>query len=216
MLGWLKRSKARLTPAIAADGDELFRAARTDTNKIDDDLLFPSWPPPNPREIIAHRTFYKERMRYRQYRAPEGVYEDSPLYALYRLYEWIMVGHSDNMRNELECFWWNSWPVASIPDPGEQGDPERYAVLACIPALLVESFNKRSESGLRRDGASSGPVSGSETEPAWAAHVGPVRALMHIPETQRSLQIKSLYDPAASSAFKKKNILMRKPDLHFT
>lgn len=212
MLGWLKKSKAKFSSANSNYGDELCRAARIGPNKIDDEVLFPSWPPPNPREMLTRRAFYRERMRCRQYRAPEGIFEDSPLFSLFRLYEWIMVGNADNMRNELECFWWNRWPVASIPDPGEQGDPERYAVLACIPALLVESFNERSESGLRRDGAPLGP----EAEPAWAATVEPLKTLLHIPEGQRSgRQVKSFHDVAASQAFKRKNILIKRPDTQF-
>ncbi|ODA82738.1 hypothetical protein RJ55_01247 [Drechmeria coniospora] len=68
----------------------------------------------------------------RKYRAPKGIFDDSPLYTLYRMYEWIMVGHVIHLRDELEIFWWTSWPVSAIPDPGEQGDADRYAVLACI------------------------------------------------------------------------------------
>ncbi|KAM5367198.1 hypothetical protein ACJZ2D_010188 [Fusarium nematophilum] len=73
----------------------------------DDELLFPSWPPLNPREMLSRQAFYKDRMKHRKYRAPMGIFTDSPLYALYRLYEWIMADHTVNMRNELELFWWN-------------------------------------------------------------------------------------------------------------
>ncbi|EEY19834.1 conserved hypothetical protein [Verticillium alfalfae VaMs.102] len=108
------------------------------------DDLFPCWPPPSPRAILSRRAAYSDSLCRRRYRAPRGVFEDTPVFALYRLYEWIMAGHTVNMRNELEMFWWARWPVASIPDPDpDDPDPERRAVLACIPALLVESFNER-------------------------------------------------------------------------
>lgn len=117
--------------------------------------------------MLSRRELYKDRLGYRKYRGPKLVFEDTPLFALYRLYEWIMTGHVINMRNELERFWWARWPVSSIPDPGEQGDPERYAVLACIPALLVESFNERINLGLRREEPHS--ILSLEEQLAWAA-----------------------------------------------
>ena len=40
-------------------------------------------------------------MRHRKCRAPEGVFEDTLLYALYRPYECIMLDHAIDMRNEL-------------------------------------------------------------------------------------------------------------------
>lgn len=191
------------------------------------DHCFPSWPPPNPREMLSRRQFYKDQLALRKYRAPRGVFEDSPLHALYRLYEWIMVDHFINMRNELELFWWTRCPVSSIPDPGEQGDPERYAVLACIPALIVESFNERNRLGLRRaephsilsleeqlQWAATPEV--LETEPSWTAAVPPLERLLHIPHSQPfSDQLTSLDDSEASPAFKKKNILIMKPHIHF-
>lgn len=52
----------------------------------------------------------------RKYAAPKGKMEDKPLYALYRIYEHIMLDNNIGMRNELELFWWTRWPVADIPD----------------------------------------------------------------------------------------------------
>ncbi|KAK1767022.1 hypothetical protein QBC33DRAFT_74852 [Phialemonium atrogriseum] len=167
-------------------------------------------------------------MRYRKYRAPRGVFEDTPLYSLYRLYEWIMVDHTINMRNELEMFWWNRWPVSSIPDPGEQADSERYAVLACIPALLIESFNDRIEKGLRREEPHSilsleehlqlaATPKNLEREPAWTEDVPPLETTLYIPHSQpgRTSQLTTFDDPEASSAFRKKNILAMEPHIHF-
>ncbi|KAH8689476.1 hypothetical protein BGW36DRAFT_420777 [Talaromyces proteolyticus] len=192
-----------------------------------EDLRFPNWPPPNPREILSRREFYRDRMKYRKYRAPMRVFEDSPLYALYRLYEWIMVDHTVNMRNELELFWWNRWPVSSIPDPGENGDAERYAVLACIPALIVTSFNERINQGLRREEPHSilsaeeqrywaATPKNYEMEPSWTESVAPLESTLHIPHSQPwSPQLTTLDDPEASPEFKKKNILAIKPHIHF-
>jgi hypothetical protein len=75
----------------------------------------------------------------------------------------------------------------SIPDPGEQGDPERYAVLACIPGLIAESFNERINLGLRREEPSAilslevqlfslfwaSMPKPYEEEPAWTEKVPP-------------------------------------------
>ncbi|TPX12789.1 uncharacterized protein E0L32_006669 [Thyridium curvatum] len=191
------------------------------------DELFPSWPPPSPREMLSRRDFYRERLLSRRYLAPRGVFDDSPLFGLYRLYEWIMVDHIVNMRNELEMFWWARWPVADIPDPGEQGDPERYAVLACIPALLVESFNERVNLGLRREEPHSilsleeqlawaATPKKFETISAWAERVPPLDSVLYIPHSEAGCeQFVTLDDPGASPAFKEKNILAIKPHIHF-
>ncbi|KAI1076415.1 hypothetical protein F5B20DRAFT_555978 [Whalleya microplaca] len=192
-----------------------------------DKLEFPSWPPPNPREILSRQAFYKERLSHRKYIAPEGIFTDQPLYALYRIYEWIMVDHTINMRNELELFWWKRWPVSSIPDPGEQGDSERYAVLSCIPALLVQSFNLRVEQGLRREEPHSilsleeqlqwaASPKTFETEPPWTDKVPPLKERLHIPHSApMHPQLESFDDPLASAAFRKKNILIMQPHIHF-
>ncbi|OIW32176.1 hypothetical protein CONLIGDRAFT_259294 [Coniochaeta ligniaria NRRL 30616] len=193
----------------------------------DDESLFPSWPPPNPSELLSQRALQRDRLSRRKYRAPRKVFEDSPLFGLYRLYEWILVDHPINLRNELECFWWARWPVAAIPDPGEQGDPERYAVLACIPALVVESFNERVRLGLRREEPHSilpleeqlrwaATPEVFESVPEWTKGVRPLATTLHIPHSQPGLpQLTSLDDPQACLAFREKNILMAQPHIHF-
>ncbi|TLD07824.1 hypothetical protein PgNI_10154 [Pyricularia grisea] len=123
------------------------------------------------------------------------------------------------MRNELEMFWWARWPVSSIPDPGEDGDPERYAVLACITALIVESFNERNKLGLRRAEPHSilsleeqlawaATPEVRETEPAWTSNARPLSRVLYIPTgDDNGEEITNLEDPKACPAFKKKNIL---------
>lgn len=227
---WLSRLRARQQPNVppeTIESDEPPFTASNPEESVSDDLLFPIWPPVNPREILSRRKHYREQLAYRRYRAPEMVFEDSPLFALYRLYEWIMAGHTINMRNELELFWWTRAPVSSIPDPGEQGDPERYAVLSCIPALIVESFNERNRQGLRRaephsilsleeqlEWAATPEV--LESEPGWTEGVAPLKECLHIPhELPDWPELDSMDDFQASEAFKKKNILIMTPHIHF-
>jgi hypothetical protein len=227
MLLWLKHQKARLWPPCARKPSQA-KLPDVVQNVQDDQLLFPSWPPPEPRELISRREFYLERLRRRKYRAPEGVFTDTPLYALYRLYEWLLLDHTVNLRNELELFWWARWPVSSIPDPGDQGsNPERYAVLSCIPALLVESFNERIRLGLRREEPNSilsleeqlawaASPEKFETVPEWTRNVPPLENVLHIPLSGVMVPpLAGMDDPDADPAFKEKNILMRKPHIHF-
>lgn len=139
-----------------------------------------------------------------------------------------MVGHTVNMRNELELFWWKRWPVSSIPDPGDYGDPERYAVIACIPALLVESFNERIDLGLRREEPHSilsleeqmrfaASPKLYETPPDWTESVKSLDETLHIPQEVGLWQEQptSLDHPQACQIFRRKNILCPKLHIHF-
>ena len=111
----------------------------------------PIFPPPPPQEIMSHQSEYTASIRARKYRIPKGITADTPLYALYRLYELFVVDHVTGYRNQLECFWKRrSWAVRDIPHPKDE-DPARDAFLACIPALVVSSFNERIKLGLARD-----------------------------------------------------------------
>ncbi|KAK3903115.1 hypothetical protein C8A05DRAFT_43597 [Staphylotrichum tortipilum] len=180
---------------LGVDKDEEDDDRPTDELIHNEELWFPSWPPPNPRAILAEREAYRHRLRYRRYRAPEGIIEDSPLYGLsrlyglFRLYEQIMADYVINMRNELEVFWWTRWPVCNIPDPGEQVDPERYT--ASTPKKYEEV-------------------------PAWTEKVAPLKELLHIPHSQPCTgQLTSLEDKDADPHFRKKNILAIRPNIHF-
>lgn len=188
---------------------------------------FPTWPPPNPKEILRDRGSYAERFIDRKYHAPKGIFHDQPLFSLYRLYEWIMVGHTVNMRNELELFWWKQWPVSTIPDPLDD-DPERYAVLACIPALIVESFNERIDLGLRREEPHSilspeeqqrfaSSPKNYESVPDWTGTVPSLEELLYIPQEVGLWQEQptTLDHPQACAIFRQKNILCPKLHIHF-
>jgi len=88
------------------------------------------------------------------------------------------------MRNEIEYFFRRyTWPVRHIPDPADE-DPMRYAVLACVPYLLVEAFNRNIELGLPRntpaimtdeeiDEVQTRPKTYEEV-PEWARKVAPL------------------------------------------
>lgn len=103
--------------------------------------------PPSPRELIADRLKLEAPLLNRKVNRKK----DQPLTALYRMYEHFVLDQHIELRNEFEAFWLRSeWPIDQIPDP-KDADPERYAVLACLPKLLVLAFNKRIEVGLPRN-----------------------------------------------------------------
>lgn len=145
---------------------------------------------------------------------------------LYRLYEHILLDNNIGMRNEIEAFWWTKIPVSDIPDPQDEADPERYGVLSCIPALLVESFNQRIEMGLRREAHSfmsqeerdawATTPKVLQTVPAWSMKVAPLKSMLYIPHYMDGrTQLETLDDKRASPAFKEKNILIWNPHTHF-
>ena len=103
--------------------------------------------PPSPRELITHRVVYEMPLLDRRVNSDS----DTPLKALYRNYEHIVLDQWAEIRNEFEAFWFHSsWAVRDIPDPKDP-DPERYSCLACIPKLLCIAFNERIKIGLPRD-----------------------------------------------------------------
>lgn len=187
---------------------------------------WPTFPPPPPREIMSDRLSYTGSISARKFGAPKGQFEDQPLYALYRLYEHILLDNNLGMRNELEAFWSKPWPVHEIPDPKDETCPEQYAVLACIPALIAEAFNRRLDLGLRREGH--GIMMSEEREalaqtpkvyekaPAWAEDVTPLDETLHITHIiPGEEQLSSLDDERASPPFREKNILIWHPHIHF-
>jgi len=154
---------------------------------------------------------------------------NSPLTALYRIYEHIMLDQHIEIRNELEAFWFQSdWKVCDIPDPKDP-DPERYAVLSCIPLLLCLAFNKRIELGLPRNAP---PIFTHdqldewrakerqyETAPPWIEAVPSLEQTLTIPHWDNSkrdfVALDSLEDERASKQFAAKNILIWQPHIHF-
>ena len=57
------------------------------------------------------------------------------------MYAFLVTGQNAKLRDEVKYFFNQAhWAMTEIPDP-QDPDPVRYAVLAAIPHLLVESFN---------------------------------------------------------------------------
>ncbi|KXS99868.1 hypothetical protein AC578_4490 [Pseudocercospora eumusae] len=207
----------------------IFSCCLPSSAEQDTETAFPSFPPAPPREMLNDRAQFTQQVRRRRFGAPRGVLKDQPQYALFRLYEHIMLDDNIGMRNELESFWWKPWPVHEIPDPADHAQPERYAVLACIPALLVEAFNQRIDIGLRRQGdsimnederealARSLPATTVyEQLPPWTRSVEPLEQTLYIPHEMEGLpQLSNLDDDRASPAFREKNILLWHPHIHF-
>ncbi|CAG7967381.1 unnamed protein product [Penicillium salamii] len=192
-----------------------------DTNSSIDP--YPTFPPPTPEELLARPNFYRERLFQRQYRTPRGDSEDKPLYGLYRLYEHLILNDNIGLRNELEYFWYARWPIVSIPDP-QNACKSRYAVLAAIPALLLESYNDRINLGLPRKADSI--VSREELEqyqkeekmfeslPEWSNQVPRLEETLVIPHDDNEV-LDSFEDIRASPQLAAKNILHWQPHIHF-
>jgi hypothetical protein len=103
-------------------------------------------------------------------------------------------------------------------------DPERYAVLACIPPLLLESFNKRISVGLHRD--TPAIINDDQLEelwarprvyeqcPEWIARVPPLDKTLIIPH-EGGATLTGFDDKRTSKQLKEKNILHWQPHIHF-
>lgn len=189
---------------------------------------YPTFPPPPPNQILRDPGHYWARVSARKYGAPQGVFEDSPLYALYRLYEAILLDKVFAYRNMLEWFWRQSkWPVCDIPDP-QDDDPARYAFLAGITFLMVRSYNARVAIGLVRGAPAIMTMEEAEEAkrcpehdrpyervPQWAEKVPPLPELLSIP-THEGLMLDGKEDTRADRDFLAKNILLWTPHIHFT
>ncbi|KAJ5180002.1 hypothetical protein N7492_003212 [Penicillium capsulatum] len=184
---------------------------------------YPTFPPPPPEELLTHTNDHRHRIFRRAHRIPRGKTEDTALFSLYRLYEHLVLNDNIGLRNEIEYFWYERWPVSSIVDP-QDPSASRYAVLAAIPALLVESFNERINLGLPRK--ADPIVSREELEqykkedksfevvPDWAEKVPRFERTLVIPHDNDEV-LESLEDERASPQLAAKNILHWQPHIHF-
>lgn len=185
--------------------------------------LFPTSPPPAPEQILKRLNEYRQRQQRSAFFWREGDV-DTPTKCLYRLYEYVMMDHNIGMRNILEYWWFHpDWKLEQIPDSKDK-NPSRYAALAAVTGLLVESFERRYQLGLPRNGK--GMFSSDEIErlrnttqipekgPKWAAEAPPLRTTLKIP-TYDDIILESFEDDRVSEAFKKKAMILFEPHIHF-
>jgi hypothetical protein len=212
----------------------LFRTKQPLTTKQEnqtiayDPATYPEFPPPPPAEILANRAAYLSKIRQRKFWVPRGIYEDSSLYCLYRIYEFLVVDHVTGYRNHIEDLWKQRvWAISDISDPKDD-NPTRYAFLACIPHLLVKAFNAKIKLGVARN--TPAIISPEEAEelrtrpestkhyesvPEWTKLVPPLSETLFMP-THDDIVITDKDDKRLEAHFKEKNILMWTPHVLFT
>ncbi|KAF2231805.1 hypothetical protein EV356DRAFT_418583, partial [Viridothelium virens] len=148
---------------------------------------------------------------------------ETPLAALYRMYEYLVLDDQLSLRDELRDFWHEgySWPVVGIPDPKDP-NPARYAILAVMSKFLVDAFNRRIEHGLPRD---TPMVVGPEEcwkellsrpkvyekVPPWANRVPKLKNTLFLPDSRGTLPDGNFI----SQRFREKNIFAWNPHIHF-
>lgn len=229
MMGWRPsirpKSDKTANAGLPQDVEELHSDDDDYTPSPED---YPVFPPPPPTIIIKNPALYWDTIASRKFGAPQGYFEDSPLFALYRFYEFIVLDRVLDYRNALEAFWRRrGWDVQDIADP-EDDNLERYAFLAGCTYLLARSFNQRVKLGLRRDNPSL--ITPEEAEkarnvpshlrqwervPQWAENVAPLRETLMLP-THDGVIINDKDDPRADPDFMAKNILLWTPHIFFT
>jgi len=219
LITWMRRS--RLAPKTARA-----IASETEFKAVPDD--FPTFPPPPPQDIIGDRDAYLHIVCRRKYACPQGIFEDAPLYALYRLYEYFLLDDVMKYRNLLESFCRHrDWAVCDIPDPKDEL-AERYAALACVTYFLVHAFNARIQMGLAREAPSlmteeqilyyqDMPESEKKYEsvPQWAVDAPALEKTLVIP-THDGVALEGKDDKRANKDCLSKNILIWTPHILFT
>src|SRR5690625_3251641 len=109
---------------------------------------YPIFPSPAPEQILEAPDAFFNAVPARKFAAPQRLFKDNSLFALYRLYEFIILDKRFAYRSILEWFWrQHQWPVHNIPDPRDD-NPLRLAALGGVTYLMIKSFNERIEKGL--------------------------------------------------------------------
>lgn len=176
-----------------------------------------------PAQLLEHRTtvmaFWRRRGAGHLNRGSE---DDMPLDSLYRLYQFITIDDTIELRNEIEYFFnREDWPVKDIPDPQDSHE-QRYAILAVLPRLLVRAFNRLIEKGLPRDAP---PIIVDfdelaqrprilEEPPSWAESVPSLSEPLKLPNAAGAY-IEGPDDPTANNEFLDKNIWVEEPHIYF-
>lgn len=181
-----------------------------------------------PRCLIPDRDQHWAKITQRKFAAPQGTFEDSSLYALYRLYEVIVLDKVFAYRNALEMFWrQKAWAVKEIADPKDD-DPERYAFLAGCTYLLARSFNQRIKLGLSRQMSAimlheqvqelrnqPNQLRQYEQVPEWAQVAKALEETLFVP-THDGEVLEGKEDERADPDFLNKNIVLWTPHIFFT
>jgi len=225
---WLKwRQQAKPTASEPTSSSSRDAASNTYRPSPEE---YPTFPPPPPRAVLQNQTQYWDKITARKYGAPQGVFTDSSLFALYRLYEFILLDKVLDYRNALEAFWRHKeWAVHDIPDPDpEHAEPERYAFLAGCTYLLVRAFNQRVSIGLSRNMRSLMTAEEAEEArnvphdlrryekvPGWAVAAPALVETLVIP-THEGKVLDGKDDGRADPDFLAKNILLWTPHIYFT
>lgn len=176
--------------------------------------------PPAPRDLLANRVDYELLLsNHSRYRTVDRD-KDSPLTALYRIYEHFDLDQHIAIRNEVETFRYHAdWVIGVVLVPLDS-PTEWYACLACIPALLCLAFNMRIESGMPRDApliftrnileAWRAQERKYEKEPAWVDKIPALTQTLTIPhwDDDRHEFVCLENFENASTGFARKNIMI--------
>jgi hypothetical protein len=215
----------RTTPSRPASPSTIITAEQDLVYTPEDFAVFP---PPPPGYLIANRDLYWTTIINRRvFAVPSTATSDTSLYALYRLYEYVLLDRPQPIRNALEEFWRKrDWPVASIPDPKDD-DPERYACLAGCTYLLVRAFNARVKLGLDRQMPSlllpeeaemlkRRPENERNWEkvPEWAERVGRLERTLVVPTAEGEVLEEG--DGRCDPDFLERGVVVWRPHVHFT
>lgn len=161
------------------------------------------------RGIIMRRKMFD--VSYTELRfVPLFCMRDTPLRALYRLYECTCtVSENETMEEGMYIFHRQpQWRIKDISDP-KDSDPLRYAILASLTETMVEAFNYKIKLGLRRGITNEKPLLIAsfakesdppyEEPPPWCATVGPL---------QDALILDPRFKISAHKHFRKRSIVV--------
>jgi hypothetical protein len=156
-----------------------------------------------------------------------GQVAETPLAQLYRIYTYILMDDHEQISFHLEAFWQQPWRIHDIPDPLDP-EPERYAFLACVAALMCRLFNARTEAGMYRlnvkisgwwkYGRSGTKELSHEEIPRWVARLPPLEKMLTTFQFDRKHQriiLEGADDPRALLEFVGKNILLAGANINF-
>lgn len=115
---------------------------------------------------------------------------NSGLSRLYRMYEYLVRGFMHGFVWEIMSFFRTQWAVSDIPNPHDP-NTERYAIVACLTAHLVDAIEFMKQQGFsrHRKAVSDSDLeddihwtsSAEEREPPWARHVPELEYELVIP-----------------------------------